>query len=616
MGNGRLALIVLICAVGVAGEQPVDPVPRLRQEWQQLSPAEQKSCRDLFAKLNDDSFDVREGAMQQLMTRGPAVLPLADEFAVSEVDNLAAAASELRLKILTRYDGWWPVGARLQAQLERRPEKGWPRLTGDALKRPLQPLEKFAAQQGIRLIVDPRAVRTNAGFFPGREQEESPTVGEVLSSLAQAVGLDVLPRGDQLLVSSPQTIERLRRQRRVFDWKQLGLTGDDARWVTGGLEPFFPAVSTELHGSADALSVRGVVGCTERAARIIALLAKDAPEAVWPPPDPGLAFQNIVAELSKPVDTYLNNSEPLLAFRSWRKQGVVVGLWCEGKVYDEPPYPITARSMAPAKLKLKDVPLGLTLRWFSDRAQFAASQQKSLGLWPEVGSAGQVRLRIGDKRRNVLELSVAGCDVRALSWGEEAGEPADKAIEKRLQTKLRPHLELFPGLNPRRDMRVRRGRLVMQGTPSALAYALDLIREWKKNKRPPVCLWHDRIERSLDKRITWDGRGLTAGSLLRKLRAKGEFPILLVDSPHGDPPYFKLTPDQSELLPPGEHSLRELFDELAKRAEAVWAIRWGVIVLYAAPPTRSSIPGKKVEKPEKDESKTQTKDEANTDTRP
>ena len=69
-----------------------------------------------------------------------------------------------------------------------------------------------------------------------------------------------------MLLTSPETVEKLRRQRRVFDWKHLGFSGDDARWVTEALEPFFPPVSTELHGSADALSVRGVVGCTERAA--------------------------------------------------------------------------------------------------------------------------------------------------------------------------------------------------------------------------------------------------------------------------------------------------------------------------------------------------------------
>jgi hypothetical protein len=230
----------------------------------------------------------------------------------------------------------------------------------------------------------------------------------------------------------------------------------------------------------------------------------------------------------------------------------------------------------------------LTLRWYADRTKFAAAEQSHLALWPEVGDAGQIRLRVGQKRREVLDLSVGGCDVGSLSWGEEPGAPADKAIEQRIREKLRPHLELFPGVDLRRDIRVRRGRLLMQGSPSALAYAIELLGQWKRDGRPPVCPWYERVDRSLDKKVEWDGRGLTAGSLLKRLRSLGEFPILLVDSPQGEAPYFKLTGEQAELLAPGQHSLRELLDELAVRANAHWEIRWGVIVLFSAPPKKKA----------------------------
>lgn len=584
------SILLMACTLGAWGAEALpDPVVAFRAAWMRLSADEEKEYRGLFGKLADDDFDVRENAMHRLLLRGPALLPLIDEQCGNKDQSLADAAAELRLRLYTKYDGWWPVDDKLQAKLERRLENGWPEVAGGG-DRPLEPAEGFAARQGIALQLDPRAQMGLMAIGPPERSTQTPTVREVLVWLAQGARMEVLPRGDRVLVSSADTVEKLRRQRYVFDWKKLGLTGDDARRVTEGLEPFFPSVITEFHGSTDALSVRGPVGCVERAARLIELLGKDAPSAVWPPPDPGLSFTGVVDELSKPVDTILNNSEPLLAFQSWKKQGVTVGLWCEGKAYDGPPYPLTVRALSPLSLRLAGIPMGLTLRWYADRTKFAAAEQAHLALWPEVGDAGQIRLRVGQKRRDVLDLSVGGCDVSALSWGEEAGAPADKAIEQRIREKLRPHLELFPGMDLARDIRVRRGRLLMQGTPSALAYAIELLGQWKRDGRPPVCPWYERVDRSLDKKVEWDGRGLTAGSLLKRLRTLGEFPILLVDSPHGDPPYFKMTGEEAELLAPGQHSIRELLDELAVRANAHWEIRWGVIVFYSAPPRKKAPP--------------------------
>lgn len=574
-----------LCSWG--GEPPPDPVVMLHAAWMRLSPDEEKEYRGLFGKLADDDFDVRENAMHRLLLRGPALLSLIEEHSGNKDPLVADAAAELRLRLFTKYDGWWPVDGTLCARLERRLEDGWPEVTGGT-DRPLEPAEGFAARQGIALQLDPRAQMRRRIIGAPDRRTEAPTVREVLTWLAQGARMEVLPRGDRVLVSSADTIEELSRQRHVFDWKKLGLSGDDARRVAEGLEPFFPSEITEFHGSTDALSVRGPVGCVERAARLIELLGKDAPSAVWPPPDPGLGFAGVVDELSKPVDTILNNSEPLLAFQSWKKQGVTIGLWCEGKVYDGPPYPLAVRGLSPLSLRLSGIPMGLTLRWYADRTRFSAAEQAHLALWPEVGDVGQVHLRVGQKRRDVLDLSVGGCDVSALAWGEEAGAPADKAIEQRIRDKLRPHLELFPGMDLTRDIRVLRGRLFMQGSPSALAYAIELIGQWKKDGRPPVCLWFDRMDRSLDKRVEWDGRGLNARSLLKRLCTLGECPILLVDSPYGDPPYFKLTGEQSELLAPGGHSIRELLDELALRANAHWEIRWGVIVLYALPPKKKA----------------------------
>ena len=367
----------LACALAATGtEQPDDPVAALRAAWMRLSAEEEQECRTLFARLADDDFDVRENALHRLLLRGPAILELVEAHAASHDPSVAAAAAELRLRLFTRYDGWWPVDEKLRAKLQRRLENGWPEVQGGT-ERPLAAVEEYAARQGIPLLLDPRAPVSLRPLDPPEQVSQTPAVEEVLTWLAQGAGLAILPRGDRVLVGSAETIEKLSRQRHVFDWKRLRLTGDEARWVTEGLELFFPPISTELHGSSDALSVRGANGSVERAARIVAMLAPDAPAAVWPPPDPGLDVRAVLDELSKPVETILHNSEPLLAFQSWKKQGVTVGLWCEGKVYDEPPYPLAVRALAPLTLRLSQVPMGLTLRWYAERTRFSAATSAS-----------------------------------------------------------------------------------------------------------------------------------------------------------------------------------------------------------------------------------------------
>jgi hypothetical protein len=83
--------------------------------------------------------------------------------------------------------------------------------------------------------------------------------------------------------------------------------------------------------------------------------------------------------------------------------------------------------------------------------------------------------------------------------------------------------------------------------------------------------------------LEWDGRRMTAGVLIPALRKMGKIDLLIEDAPDGTAASFQLTAQDAQLLPPGKHTLRALLDELARRANAVWRIDTGVIVLQPKP---------------------------------
>jgi hypothetical protein len=221
------------------------------------------------------------------------------------------------------------------------------------------------------------------------------------------------------------------------------------------------------------------------------------------------------------------------------------------------------------------------LRWLQKRAKFPATDQQEMMMGFEVGPAGRLQFRMQPKVMPVLQRSLLGADGSFLyPRGAKISEENDTRAKAALLDALSSHLALFPSCNLERDLVVLRGRIFLQGPHASLARALALIKEWRdKHVAPQPSAWKSTIDAQLETKIDWDGREMSAGKLIPTLRKLGKVDVLLEDAPDGSAPSFQLTAKESELLPPGKHSLRELFDELMQRANAVWRVELGVVVI-------------------------------------
>lgn len=574
-----LASICLIAAlssqVGQSSENPPpDPAEELSKPAS-LGFDEYETFKGLFKKLSDRDFDARDSAMRRLVARGPAVFGLAREYASSADAEVAAQAKSIHSKVLLEYDGFLPTSKDLERRLAKPIE-----LRTAPTESSVDALRRLAGKHGVTLLFDQR-VQLRAQSIS--DWVLGPTLGAAFTQLAAVSGVVAIPRGDVLLVTGSRTAERLNKQRRTLDWKKLKLTRDEAARVGEALDAFFPAGTCELHTGSLALSVRGVPAAIKRAARMIALLDPETPAACWPLPRTAENIDQAYGILAKPASLVLVEDDPVLAFSDLRKQGHPVVATAGGKAFDRPPYPVVFHALAPVSLKVRNVPLGLVLRWFTSRARFADQQMSQFLLRSRVAEGARVEVMVGTKARDTLSLSVGGRDVSFLMpKGDDPGPETDRTIQHHLVRVLRHHLSLFPGFDAKEDMRVVRGRLLLQASPIALTWTLKALDQWKREGKPPKCAWHEDIMARLRRVVDWDGRGLPARKVLRTLRALGEFPVFLEDAADGRAAHFRLTPKQAELLQPGKYRLSLLFDDLAEKAGARWYVRWGGIVLTPA----------------------------------
>jgi hypothetical protein len=560
-----------------AGDGPPQPAPlpdpaaSLLQIT--LNEEDARGCRALLAKLGSENAGERAEALRRLFARGPAVLPLAEEFARNANAETAARACELRDKLLRDYDGPWPDSPELLKSLAKLipvpKQKGLPAALFRAL----------AEETGIRHLASPEleALRKQVVFESLRQ--ELP-VRELLQTLARAAGCTLVMRGEWLLAVPPETAEKLKLERGTLDWKALGLDRDEARRVSQALAVFLPP-GAETGAGSEVLTVRGPKGSVIRAARLVALLGAGAGPACWPAPEKPPDLAAIVAELSKPVSLTCENAglEDVLA--AVRRKGGTLHVSFGSEVLAAPPYPQELRKLAPLTITFTEVPLGLVLRWLGRRAVVSGGERGRQVLHPWVDERG--RLGLGLDGGDATASAVGGVDAGFLAPAESApGEKSDAATQTRIARLLSPYLELFPGFDVDNDLRVLRGRLLVQGSFPAVARALQLVRTWRTSGRPPVCPWMEQLQMRLGRNLEWDGRELTAATLLKKLRELSGVSILLEGGADGLPPVFRLTPEQCELKPPGTYDLRSLLDQLAVHAKAKWELRWGAVVLLPA----------------------------------
>ena len=555
--------------------------PGLEITAKTLTAEDEKDCRKLFEQLASTDFDLRERALNQIVGKGMIVLPLADEYAKYIDPETASQARGLKERILLNYDGFLRTAPAVRAALAKEAE--FPQFVeGRTLK---QVLAEVGKQINLSIVFDPQVSSAAAELLPpGRG-----IASNVLNIYLTAAGLAGVPRGDVYLVTTPQQAEKLGRQRATFDWSDLGIARDEAERIGNALHIFFPPVNTEIHTGSEVFTVRGEEDCIPRAARLIALLKPGAPDALWPGmPDGnerlGKAPSTLRERLESPANLQLASQDPLDAMAQLKKQEHDVWLIAnDGHAVREPPFPKELGGFAPMRLSLRNLSLGHVLHWLERRAKISAAEQASLILAYSIGAEPdeRIQLSLSTKIPSVLSFYICGADVTFLyPRGAKPGAESDDAARTALWAVLKPQLELFPDCVPERDLLILRGRLLMQGHYATLTRALELIREWRQKKeapKPPI--WKKMLDEHLAEPLDWDGRGLSGGRLLSLLRKLGNVNILLEDAADGSAPEFKLTADEAQLLPPGRHSLKDLLDDLVKKANAEWRIEWGVIVL-------------------------------------
>ena len=583
--------LVLACALshGICAETdlPSSGDPGLALDVPKLTAADDTTVRGWFKDLGNDDYDAREAALSKIIGSGPAVLPIATEFINDPDREIATNAKGLRLRMLLKYDGFWPTDPALKKALSKPLDKPFEWVTDS--KRALllsDTVIALAANAGIKAEIDVSCVDSHLAMPMNDAQtandylKNAKTPEDYIDGIARLCNWTVVRRGSTLLVTSPENAKKLNTQRRTLNWSKLELDREEAARLEKALVPFFSS-ETELHSGSSTLAIAGTEESIVRAARLIALLQRNTPDAIWPHAD--FSDPNALLKiLSTPVAVRISSdSLPEIAQTLNAEHLAVDLLNPEGQSVKSVNTTATADvriAIATLQLNLKPgVPGGLVMRWCEWRTKLL--NQDTHVLKYSIASDGRLLFQITPAGK-VIDEPVCGADVAFLyPQPREFNEKTDAAAEKQLVQALESHLELFPSLNLETHFRVLHGRLVAKGCEATLLRILKLVGAWRGSGKAPLPLtWRSALDEALDTKVDWDGKGMTAGTILGALRNIGKINILLEDSPTKAVD-FELTPKDAELLPPGRYAFRELLDILATRAKAEWRIQLGVVVL-------------------------------------
>ena len=566
-----------------AEELPPDPAQSLRAAT--LSADDEKLVRGWFKELGDESFDVRNRALTNLTNKGPAVLPIARDYYNDPNHDIAANAKSLRRTILLNFDGYFPTDPALKEALAKTVESRveWQRNDKKEIS-PSLTLRAVCQKYNIKFEFDPSSVNTEFTFpsnenvldfleFNNQRAPKQP-LGDLLQTLALTCQARLIPRGDEILITSQDTAQRLARERYTFDWSSLDFNRDEAARAEKELAPFFASADTEIHSGSNAFVVIGNDDALLRAARLIALLNPKFPDSVWPAGD-GAADILLLERLNAPATIQVSSDDLSTVAAALKKWNVLFQSAAGEAVVNR-----HARSeMATLSLNFSQqaVPLGLLLRWCERRAKFANANDTAALVF-DINSENQLVLQLRAAQFSPAE-PVCAADVSFLYKSPaEFNAETDAAARKQLLTGFESHLAFFPQLDPSR-LRIFRGRLLAQGPAATMRRLLTLVADWRKTKKPPeTAPWRTELEKALDTQLDWNGQGLTGKVVLTALRKQGKVNILLEDGPNGAA-NFELTSADAELLPPGRHTLRSLLDALVSKTNAQWRVDLGAIVL-------------------------------------
>jgi hypothetical protein len=589
--------MVQFCALHAEETKPNDPKQELEEKASApLTAEDEKACRELFRQIANEDQDVREQALSRLVAKGPPVLKLAGEFARDPDGEIAQAARSLSMRIIRDYDGYLPVKPELEEALRKT-------ITVEGLPHSVKDIEKIAADAGISVVIDQHAnLQFNIDFEP--EQSLPPRkikVADALTLFTQMGGGAGLVRGGVYFITDRDTAERLSRRRQRFDWSGLQLNRDDATDLTQALLNFFPPQSTELHAGGEMLVIQGSDASVVRAARLVALLSPTATDTVWPAlAQAPASSKDLEDSLSAPISLAISTDTPANALELLKSKGHPVALvratapdgdpvdlkqLRDYAVFKQDPTLAEFEEFSNLRLNVRELPLGLALRWIERRCRFLNENQTPRMFSYETGPGARLQFRVVSKPRPFANLAVGGADVTflypadaKLTWTN------DKEASEKLYKALESHLLLFPSFQPR-ELCVIHGRMLIAAPWATAQRAVEMVRAWRETaKMPEVAEWQQKLSQKLEARIEWTGSGVTGGTIIRRIAEIYGINIMMEDSPDGRAPDFQLrSKEAAALVAPGQRSAKDLLDALAEKVKADWSVQLGAVVLTPKP---------------------------------
>lgn len=561
-----------------AFETPDETSPRRKDDpaealdpTRPLTPDEQTGLAALFNKFQSQNFDEREFAQKSVIDYGPQALSIAVKYQQSEDIETREFAKRLPELIALRYRGYLPPAEQLSSILEenQRVFIGKNETFDEAFRR-------FARSAGIQVVFDGLPSKWPGMLIgTGESVELQASAAEALQMLLNPLQLTFIPRGDRILVTTPERSAVLQIQEIRFDLSDMLLDLSGAKLLAKSLQEWLPK-GTEAQAGKGEIRVYGSDASLRVAARALKLLRMTDVSIAYPSIPSADKSAAIFRILAQEVPSFkITGQEATRGIAKLRSAGFPISM-------DETATPLMAQQ-PPVTLNLTGVPLGLCLRWLSKRSVSKTIGEVSPKLVYSYGSAEPsivANLRSGASALPVSEV-VGGADTSFLYAPNSllSAAEADKVAYQAVVLALQDNLILYPNEHDDFAMAVMNKRLLVRGSSELVAQTLAFIEKWKSTGNPPRCEWHENISRILKTKVAWNGTGLTAGTLLSRLREITNLTLMLQCDDDGKMSQFDLRTSEAGLFPAGNYSVGELLDRLGEVAHAKWSVQWGIILL-------------------------------------
>lgn len=568
-----LAFLVCLSSPALVSAEP-DPADEMDPN-RPLSADERVRVERLFARLASVAFDEREEAREALIAIGPRAIGVAKRFEDSDSYEVRSFARRIQEHVLLKYKGYLPTSARIEALFEERHRI----FIGRQEPFP-EAFRRFTLTTGLHVLFD-------GGKLPQRvigtdeTLELNMNTGEALKKLVSAVGMTAIVRGRSVIVTTAARARELHLQTHRFRFSTTEKHRDQLDRLAESLRACLPRDSA-VRFVRGGVEIRSTESGLRLAARALHLLRKKMTGPVcWPAANEPENLDGLRKALEKPVAHFvIAGRGPLRGLIRLRSDGHPVAV--------DPVSTLLSNKQPAVSLDLTAVPLGLCLRWLRARVRRAAVIQRSSARleydldWAERRVVA--RLISADEREPAGEVTVGGTTVDFL-FGGDPGKKADDAVLVRLKKALDDQLDMLPdGMH---TIVIHSGNAVICGSAERVAVALRLLGQWRSGNPPPATEWRRRILKKLDRPVDWDGAGMTAQTLLSRLRDTCGVNVLLDHGMKGQPPKLELEANEAGLLPTGKYTARKIIDRLCVLTGCSWSVHWGAVILAPLKDARS-----------------------------